>query len=80
MTDYIDNRYIALFNKQKVHQYIVANTSYSERIAKLNALQRAIEITYRDKIRAALYADLKRPVVESDLVAVYLVIKENKTY
>jgi aldehyde dehydrogenase (NAD+) len=78
MTDYTDNRYVALFNRQKENQFIVANTSYSDRVAKLNALQRAIQYTYRDKIQAALYKDLKRPVVESDLVAIYLVIKEIK--
>lgn len=78
MIDYTDNRYVSLFNRQNENQFKVANTSYSERIAKLSALQRAIQYTYRDKIHAALYKDLKRPVVESDLVAIYLVIKEIK--
>ena len=78
MTDIRDNRYFNLFNRQVENQYVVANTSYSQRIAKLSALQRAIEFTYRDKIREALHADLKRPIVESDIVAIYLVIKEIK--
>ena len=78
MTDIRDNRYFNLFNRQVENQYVVANTSYSERIAKLSALQRAIAFTYRDKIREALHADLKRPIVESDIVAIYLVIKEIK--
>ena len=78
MINYTDNKHFSLFNKQEKHQHIVANTSYRERISKLNALQRAIEVTYREKIQDALYKDLKRPIVESDLVAVYLVVKEIK--
>ncbi|RZN84734.1 MAG: aldehyde dehydrogenase family protein [Winogradskyella sp.] len=78
MTENTDNPYYSLFLKQKSNQFNIANSTYSQRITKLNALQRAIEITYRDKIQEALYKDLRRPLVESDLVAVYLVIKEIK--
>ena len=78
MTKTTDNPYYNLFIRQKNKQYNVANASYSKRIEKLSVLQRAIEVTYRDKIREALYKDLKRPLIESDLVAVYLVVKEIK--
>lgn len=78
MTDYSDNPYYKLFLKQKKNQFNVARSTYNTRIKKLNNLQKAIEFTYRRQIREALYSDLKRPVVESDLVAIYLVIKEIK--
>lgn len=78
MTDFTDNRHSKLFITLKNNQYNLANTSYKARIAKLNALQRAIEVTYRENIQEALHKDLKRPIVESDLVAIYLVIKEIK--
>ncbi|MEO1033424.1 MAG: aldehyde dehydrogenase family protein [Bacteroidota bacterium] len=75
---YNDNPYAQLFLKQKQNQYNIAQSTYSQRIKKLDNLQYALEFTYRKKIREALYSDLKRPLVESDLVAVYLVIKEIK--
>ncbi|WP_299122106.1 aldehyde dehydrogenase family protein [uncultured Winogradskyella sp.] len=78
MSNFKDNPYFQLFFKQKENQYNIGNSSYSKRIKKLNTLQRAIEITYRQQIKEALYKDLKRPLVESDLVAIYLVIKEIK--
>jgi len=78
MIDITNNPYYELFSKQKVNQYKVGQSSYSQRIKKLNTLQRALEFTYRKQIRAALFKDLRRPLVESDLVAIYLVIKEIK--
>lgn len=78
MKDYRDNPYFDLFLKQKKNQYNIAQSTYKQRIKKLSALHHAIEFTYRVQIKEALYKDLKRPVVESDLVAIYLVIKEIK--
>ena len=78
MTKIKENPYISLFDKQKESQYEAFNTTCNQRVKKLNTLQRALEFTYRDKIQEALYKDLKRPLVEADLVAVYLVIKEIK--
>ncbi|MBV7269721.1 aldehyde dehydrogenase family protein [Winogradskyella luteola] len=78
MIDYKGNPYFDLFSKQKENQYNVAQSTYSQRVKKLSALQHAIEFTYRKQIKEALHKDLKRPIVESDLVAVYLVIKEIK--
>jgi aldehyde dehydrogenase (NAD+) len=74
----MDNRYLELFNKQKKHQFHVGNTSYRERIKKLNALQRAIQYTYKQAIREALYADFKKPFIETDLTEIYLVVREIK--
>ncbi|WP_299115721.1 aldehyde dehydrogenase family protein [uncultured Winogradskyella sp.] len=78
MIDYRDNPYFDLFLKQKENQYKVAQSTYSQRIRKLNKLHNALEYTYRKQIKEALYKDLKRPIIESDLVAIYLVIKEIK--
>ncbi len=75
---YSENPYYELFLKQKENQYNITQSTYNERIKKLNKLKKAIEFTYRRQIKEALYKDLKRPIVESDLVAVYLVIKEIK--
>ncbi|MFC4722540.1 aldehyde dehydrogenase family protein [Geojedonia litorea] len=78
MTDFMDNRYFELFNAQKKHQYNVGNTSYNQRIKKLNALHRAIQYTYKQAIREALFADFKKPPIETNLTEIYLVVREIK--
>ena len=78
MSELSKNPYFKAFNKLKEHQYEVGNSSYSTRLAKLNALKRALEYTYKDKLRDALYKDFKKPVLETDLTELYLVIKEIK--
>lgn len=76
--DYSNNRYFDLFYKQKENQYKVANTSYKERIKKLMAIKQAIEVTYKDEIREALYNDFKKPFAETDLTEIYQIIGEIK--
>ena len=76
--NYSDNKYATLFNTQKANQYNIGNTTYTQRIAKLNALKKAVEFTYKDKIREALYADFKKPFTETDLTEIYPVIGEIK--
>ncbi|MEY8849776.1 aldehyde dehydrogenase family protein [Psychroserpens sp. XS_ASV72] len=78
MTDYTDNRYLNLFEKQKAHQFRIGNTTYKERIKKLKALQVAIQKTYRKELQEALHKDFKKPAIETDLTEIYLVIKEIK--
>ena len=70
--------YLDVFNKQKENQYNLGNTSYKERIKKLNALKNAIENTYRNKIQQALYDDFKKPFTETDLTEIYPVVGEIK--
>ena len=70
--------YKSLFKKQKANQFAIANTSAKVRIGKLNALKKAIEVTYKDKIREALAKDLGKPTIESDLTEIYQVIGEIK--
>ncbi|MFD2822253.1 aldehyde dehydrogenase family protein [Lacinutrix iliipiscaria] len=76
--EFSDNRFSELFNKQKVNQFHVGNSTYKERIKKLKRLKFALEHTYRQSLKEALYKDFKKPFVETDLTELYLVIKEIK--
>ena len=76
--DYTENQFAELFNKQKANQFVVANTSARERIKKLKALRHALEHTYKQEIREALYADFKKPYFETDLTEIYLAVREIK--
>ncbi len=74
----MDNRFYDLFESQKANQFHIGNTSYKERIKKLNKLKQAIEYTYKQELREALYADFKKPFIETDITEIYLVIKDIK--
>jgi len=76
--DYSNNRYFDLFKKQKENQYKVANTSYKERIKKLMSIKQALEVTYKEQIRKALYNDFKKPFAETDLTEIYQIVGEIK--
>lgn len=78
MTNSTDNPYYSLFQKQKVNQFKVAISTYNQRIAKLNAFQRAIEVTFRDEIIEALKKDLSKPKVETEMTEIYQVIGQIK--
>lgn len=78
MDNYKDNSYFELFTKQKKNQYTIGNSSYKQRIEKLSTLQQAIEVTYRKQIQEALYKDLGKPNIESELTEVYQIISEIK--
>ena len=78
MTQISENPYFKLFSRQKENQYKVAQTTYNQRINKLNALQRAIEFTYREQINNVLFKDLGKPKVESELSEVYQIIGDIK--
>ncbi|MCL4124206.1 UNVERIFIED_CONTAM: hypothetical protein GTU68_004230 [Idotea baltica] len=73
-----DNRFYDLFESQKTNQFHIGNTSYKVRIKKLNQLKKALEYTYKQELREALYADFKKPHLETDITELYLVIKEIK--
>lgn len=78
MNNFNNNPYFQLFSKQKDNQYKVGKSTYSQRIKKLNALRRAIEITYRKQISEALHKDLGKPKVETELSEVYQIIGDIK--
>lgn len=73
-----NNKYEDLFHKQKANQYKIGNTTYKERIKKLKMLKVALENTYKQDIRDALYKDFKKPQLEVDLTEIYPVIDEIK--
>ncbi|WP_047548253.1 aldehyde dehydrogenase family protein [Psychroserpens sp. Hel_I_66] len=76
MTDYTDNKYSELFKNQKSQHLQVGNTTYKERIKKLKNLKVALEKTYKQELRDALYKDFKKPTLETDLTEIYPVIDE----
>ncbi|WP_250435284.1 aldehyde dehydrogenase family protein [Hanstruepera flava] len=75
---YSENKFASLFDKQKANQFNIGNTTYKERIKKLKKLKHALEYTYKQDIRDALYADFKKPQLEVDLTEIYPVIDEIK--
>ncbi len=75
---YSENKFASLFDKQKANQFNIGNTTYKERIKKLKKLKHALEHTYKQDIRDALYADFKKPQLEVDLTEIYPVIDEIK--
>lgn len=78
MTNFKDNPYIEVFSKQKEKAYSIAKSTYNQRINKLNELQRAIEVTYRAQIIEALFKDLGKPRIESELSEVYQILADIK--
>lgn len=75
---YSENKFAELFNKQNSNQYNIGKTTYKERIKKLKMLKTAIEKTYKQDIRDALYKDFKKPQLEVDLTEIYPVVDEIK--
>ncbi|MDT0552971.1 aldehyde dehydrogenase family protein [Urechidicola vernalis] len=74
----MSNPFQELFDAQKANQYALANTTAKERIKKLEALKKAIMVTYKEDIYKALEADLNKPRVETDLTELFPVISEIK--
>ncbi|WP_367916079.1 aldehyde dehydrogenase family protein [Leadbetterella sp. DM7] len=65
-----------IFEAQKAHQYKVAESSCVERKTKLLALKKAVEETFRQEIRDALFADFRKPQAETDLTEIFAVTSE----
>ncbi|MFK7833472.1 MAG: aldehyde dehydrogenase family protein [Winogradskyella sp.] len=78
MNNHSGNNFSELFLKQQKNQYIIGNTTYKERLKKLNALQDAIANKYRTQIQEALQKDLGKPVVETELTEIYAIIGDIK--
>ena len=72
------NPHLQAFERLKNNQFEVANTTYKQRIRKLNKLQKAITTTYKSSIREAMMADFGKPVLETDLSDIYPVVDEIK--
>lgn len=71
------NHILAVFEAQKSHQYVVGNSSPSERRAKLTKLHKAI-ISHRQDIKKALFDDFRKHPSEVDMTDIYPVISEIK--
>jgi aldehyde dehydrogenase (NAD+) len=67
-----------IFEAQKANQYAVANTTVKERKAKLKALKKAVEVTFRQEIRDAMMADFNKPSADVDLSEIFVVTSEIK--
>lgn len=78
MEELQSNPFYGVFNRQKANQFKIGNTTYKERLKKLDALKRALEVDYKQQIREALYADFKKPFLETDLTEIYPVLTEIK--
>lgn len=66
---------IRIFNAQQKNRQAVKNTTATQRKAKLKKLISTIN-EYRTKIQDAVYADLRKPAIETDYAEIYNVITE----
>ncbi len=65
----------ALFEKQSAHRWTMAQTSADSRKSMLLALKKEI-VSRREEIKAAMYADFKKPYAESELTEIHTSIDE----
>lgn len=68
----------SIFEKQKNNQYTVGNSTVKDRVRKLKALQKAVEVTFREAIWEASQKDLGKAKAETDLTEVFPVVAEAK--
>ena len=66
-----------IFELQKKNQFGIANSSASQRYAKLEKLHKAV-LKYRNEIKDALYNDFRKHPSEVDLTEIYPVTSELK--
>jgi len=76
MGDTLNNTYLEVFNTLKANQFNIGNTTYKERVIKLNSLKKVLEFSYKQRIREAMYSDFKKPFLETDFAEIYPVIDE----
>lgn len=65
----------ALFDVQTAHRWTMSQSTSSERKKMLLALKKVI-IERREEIKAAMYADFKKPYAESELTEIHTAIDE----
>lgn len=65
----------ALFEKQSAYRWTMAQTSAASRKSMLLALKNEI-VSRREEIKAAMYADFKKPYAESELTEIHTSIDE----
>jgi aldehyde dehydrogenase (NAD+) len=69
---------IDCFEAQKKHQFVVGSSSLQERKNKLKKLKNAVENTFREAIREALWLDFHKSAEEVDLSEIYVITSEIK--
>ena len=72
------NSIVEVFEKQKKQQYIVAASTVKERKVKLKKLKYAVETTFRQDLRNAMWADFHKSKQEVDLSEIFVVTSEIK--
>lgn len=72
------NSIIEVFEKQKKQQYVVASSTVKERKEKLKKLKNAVENTFRQDLRDAMWADFHKSKQEVDLSEIFVVTSEIK--
>ncbi len=65
-----------LFSEQKKYQFEVAQHTAAQRKAKLKALKKAIEVTFRQQIRDAMMDDFGKPSLDVDLSEIFVITSE----
>jgi len=71
-----NNRYFEVFNTLKANQFNIGNTTYRERIKKLDKLKKSLEFSYKMRFQDALYSDFGKPYLETNLTEIYPIIDE----
>ena len=66
-----------IYEAQQRNRAAVASTTAAQRIAKIKRLGEAM-LARRDEIRAAMWADYKKPAAEVDLSEIYPVVSETR--
>lgn len=64
-----------IYDAQQANRAAVGATTAGERIAKLRRLERSL-LARRDEIRAAMWADYRKPAAEVDLSEIYPIVSE----
>lgn len=64
-----------IYEAQQRNRAAVGNTTAAQRAGKLRRLERAV-LERRDEIRAAMWADYRKPAAEVDLSEIYPVVSE----
>lgn len=77
-TSFKENKYVTIFESQQLNQYAIGNSTLKERKTKLNSLKKALQNKYKKKFHQALFADLKKPFIETDLTEIYPILGEIK--
>jgi aldehyde dehydrogenase (NAD+) len=65
-----------IFEAQKKNQYTVARSTSKERKTKLKKLKNAIENTFRQALRDAMWADFHKPPQDVDLTEIFVATSE----